>query len=110
MSIGLRNLLKRAGFDFSKTWHPIRYQASDTATILAMVKEGRGISLVPTGLLPARLEGMVALPLDPPQPLQLGLAVKSKETASPGANLFIATALAWAHGQAARAPSLCTPL
>jgi len=43
---------------------------------------------------------VVALPLDPPQQLQIGLAVRSQGLASPGAKLFVQTALTWAQEQA----------
>jgi hypothetical protein len=43
---------------------------------------------------------VVALPLDPPQELQIGLAVRSQGLASPGAKLFVQTALTWAQEQA----------
>ena len=88
------SIMKRAGFKPGKSSPYIRYQASDSATILAMVREGLGVTLVPRAMLPQKLEGVVALPLDPPQKLQIGLAVKSQETASPGAKLFIQTAQA----------------
>jgi DNA-binding transcriptional LysR family regulator len=78
----------------------IRYQASDSATILAMVREGLGITLMPRMVLPKKLEGVVALPFDPPHQLQIGLAVKSQAVASPGARLFIQTALTWTQEQA----------
>ena len=78
----------------------IRYQASDSATILAMVREGLGITLIPRTVLPKKLEGVVALPFDPPHQLQIGLAVKSQAEASPGARLFIQTALAWTQERA----------
>lgn len=94
------HLMERAGFALRGAKPTIRYQASDTTTTLAMVAEGLGIALVPRQMLPSKLEGMAALPLDPPQPLQLGLAVKSEATASRGAALFVEVALAWA--QAAR--------
>lgn len=89
------NIVKRAGFEVSKIKSLIRYQASDSATILAMVREGLGITLIARQMLPQKLEGVVALSLDPPQPLQIGLAVRSQETASPGAKLFVQTALDW---------------
>jgi DNA-binding transcriptional LysR family regulator len=98
------HLLERAGFELSKTRSPIRYQASDSGTILAMVREGLGITLVPRMMLPKKVEGVVALPLDPPQHLQIGLAVRSQEMASPGAKLFVQTALAWTREQASLFP------
>jgi DNA-binding transcriptional LysR family regulator len=82
-------LMKRAGLEPGRNRPPIRYQASDSATIFAMVREGLGITLVPRTMLPKKLEGVVALPLDPPQPLQVGLAVRSHDMASPAAELFI---------------------
>ncbi len=97
-------LLERAGFKSSRTRPHIRYQASDSATILAMVREGLGITLVPRMMLPKKLEGVVALPLDPPQQLQIGLAVRSQGLASPGAKLFVQTALAWTQEQATLLP------
>lgn len=93
------SIMKRAGFKPGKSSPHIRYQASDSATILAMVREGLGVTLIPRAMLPKKLEGVVALPLDPPQKLQIGLAVKSQETASPGAKLFIQTAQALVQEQ-----------
>jgi len=92
--------LEMAGFEPSRTRPHIRYQASDSATILAMVREGLGITLVPRKMLPKKLEGVVALPLGPPQHLQIGLAVRLQAMASPGAKLFVQTALAWTQEQA----------
>lgn len=89
-------LLERAGLESDKTRSLIRYQASDSTTILAMVREGLGITLMPRKMLPKKLEGVIALSLDPPQPLQIGLAVRSQAAASRGAKLFVETALSWA--------------
>jgi DNA-binding transcriptional LysR family regulator len=100
-------LLERAGFNSSRSRPHIRYQASDSATILAMVREGLGITLVPRMMLPKKLEGVVALPLDPPQELQIGLAVRSQGLASPGAKLFVQTALTWAQEQAILISGAC---
>jgi DNA-binding transcriptional LysR family regulator len=78
----------------------IRYQASDSATILAMIREGLGITLMPRMVLPKKLEGVVALPLDPPHQLQIGLAVRSQAMASRAARLFVQTASIWAQESA----------
>jgi DNA-binding transcriptional LysR family regulator len=78
----------------------IRYQASEGATILAMVREGLGITILPRMMLPEKLEGIAGIPLDPPRQVQIGLAVRSLETASPGATLFVQTAVAWIQQQA----------
>ena len=87
------HFLTRMGFESSIQLPAVRFQASDSATIFAMVREGLGITLVPRRMLPPRLEGMHVLPLDPPQKVELGVAVRSQELASPGAVLFIETAV-----------------
>lgn len=78
---------------------PIRYQASEGATILAMVREGLGITILPRKMLPDKLEGITGIPLDPPRSLQIGLAVRSEASASPAARLFVQTAVAWVQEQ-----------
>jgi DNA-binding transcriptional LysR family regulator len=90
--------MEMAGLETRTTKPAIRYQANDSATILAMVREGIGIAFMPRMVLPSKLDGVVALPLDPPGQLQIGLAVKSPDTASPGAKLFIQTALSRTAG------------
>jgi DNA-binding transcriptional LysR family regulator len=90
-------IMEMAGLEARRNKSPIRYHASDSATILAMVREGLGVTLLPRKMLPAKLEGVVALPLDPGQHLPIGLAVRSQEMASPAAKLFVQTALAWAQ-------------
>jgi len=93
-------------FDQKRGKHgpPIRYQASDGATILAMVREGLGITILPRMMFPEKLEGIAGIPLDPPLQLQIGLAVRSADSASPGAALFVQTAVAWVQEQAALLP------
>jgi DNA-binding transcriptional LysR family regulator len=78
----------------------ISYQASDSTTIIAMVREGLGIALLPRMLLPEKLEGVQAVPLNPPEYMLLGLATTSQVTASPATDLFIQDAQTWsqAHG------------
>ena len=83
---------------------PIRYQASEGATILAMVREGLGITILPRMMFPEQLEGIAAIPLDPPHQLQIGLAVRSTDSASPAATLFVQTAVVWVQEQEALLP------
>jgi DNA-binding transcriptional LysR family regulator len=78
----------------------IRYQASDSATILAMVRESLGITLMPRMVLPKKPEGIVVLPLDPPHQLQIGLAVRSQAMVSNAARLFVQTASTWVQDSA----------
>lgn len=100
------HLMKRAGFEPSNTRQPIRYQASNSATTIAMVREGLGITLVPRTVLSRKVDGVVALSLDPPQELRIGLVVRSHEIASPAAKLFVQTALSWMREQAPLQPYL----
>jgi len=69
-----------------------------------MVREGLGITILPRMMFPEKLEGIAGIPLDPPRQIQIGLAVRSQETASPGAALFVQTAVAWVQEQAALLP------
>lgn len=92
-------VLGQAGFAFGESKPVIRYEARDSATVLAMVREGLGITLAPRQMLPARLEDVRALRLDPPRPLQIGLAYRERATLSRAARLFVKTAEAWAEEQ-----------
>lgn len=96
--------LEMANFDLKATGSSIRYQASDGTTILAMVREGLGVTLLPRMMLPLEIEGVVALPLDPPQQVQIGLATQAKGKPSPGTRLFLQTALAWTQKSASLRP------
>ncbi len=107
-----RLIMPRTGCEFPESFDQergkhgphIRYQASEGATILAMVREGLGITILPRMMLPDKLEGIAAIPLDPPLKVQIGLAVRSQETASPAARLFVQTAVAWVQEQASLLP------
>lgn len=92
-------LMEHIGLDGERIKPLIRYQASDSTTILAMVREGLGITLLARQMLPPKLDGLVALPLHPCQPLSIGLAVRAHDTASPAATLFISLAQAWVQAQ-----------
>ncbi|GCE07815.1 LysR family transcriptional regulator [Dictyobacter aurantiacus] len=97
--------LQLAGLEWGRTGPTIRYHASDTTTILAMVREGLGISLLPRMMLPEKMEGIALIPLAPPRYMQLGFAIKSQDLASPGAKWFMQTASAWAQEQASLSSS-----
>jgi DNA-binding transcriptional LysR family regulator len=70
----------------------VRYEVRDMATILGMVKEGLGVTVVPTLSLPERHPGLRALPLVPPVERRLALAVRSRETSPPAVRAFIRAA------------------
>jgi DNA-binding transcriptional LysR family regulator len=94
------NYVKKAGIEPNKV--KLRYQARDKATILAMVRERLGITIMPRTLVPKKLDGVVMLPLNPPGMIKIGLATRSQETTSRSTRLFIQTAVDWVQEQAAK--------
>jgi DNA-binding transcriptional LysR family regulator len=88
----------QSNLDALKLQH--RYEASEVHTILAMIREGLGITILPEMLLPSQLDGLHTLSLDPPVFYRFGLGVRSQRGASPAARLFIQAADSWAkaHG------------
>ncbi len=94
-------LMEMGSFEVSKARLHVRYQASDNSTIIAMVREGLGITLLPRMMLPQKLEGVLALPLNPPQDVPIGIAVRERSTASPEARLFVQVVQTWTQEQAA---------
>ncbi|MDP9478452.1 MAG: LysR family transcriptional regulator [Actinomycetota bacterium] len=80
-----------------------RFEVRDMGTILAMVGEGLGVTIVPELALPRQpgmLTGLRTVPLDPPVQRHLALAVRSLEAASPAATAFVQLA-----GELSRDPS-----
>ena len=62
------------------------------------MEQGLGYSILPQLVLQGyRHCGIQALPLDPPQPRQLGMAVLSMENASPAVKKFMACAAEVVH-------------
>jgi DNA-binding transcriptional LysR family regulator len=72
-----------------------QFEVRDMATIFALVHEGIGITLVPALALPPQMSGLQAIPLDPPTPRQIGLAVRSLAAVPPAGTAFIAHAREW---------------
>ncbi len=69
-----------------------RFEVREMGTILAMIGEGLGVSVVPELALPETagdLSRIRTLPLDPPVRRRLALAVRSLESASPAAAAFV---------------------
>ncbi|MEM8533605.1 MAG: LysR family transcriptional regulator [Chloroflexota bacterium] len=78
----------------------IRYMVSESRTILTMVRERLGCTIIPKMLCEDSFEGVHALRFDPPLIFDIGLGVRSFKTASPLTKLFIEQAQTWAqtHG------------
>jgi DNA-binding transcriptional LysR family regulator len=89
----IREIYRRAGVAFHA-----RYELGDMSTILAMVQEGLGVSIVPALSLPDALPGIVALRLDPPVYRHLSLATLAGAT-PPAVQAFIGQAQSWAKAQ-----------
>ena len=68
----------------------VRYTCADSYAALSLVEAGLGVTLVNAALLEGWQGRAVTLPLDPPQELELGIAIPSLPTASPAARKFIA--------------------
>ncbi len=66
-----------------------QFEIGDVSTILAMVREGLGISIVPRMSLPNDVQGIAALHLEPPAYRQLALGVLSLASASPAVAAFM---------------------
>lgn len=98
-------ILPKVACDFiSPAWHDDhymgmqrRYEASEVQTILAMVREGMGITMLPEMLLPNPAEGVHLLSLNPALCFKFGIGVRSQRNASPAARMFMHTAQSWAH-------------
>jgi len=69
----------------------------DTETLVALVAEGLGITMMPALSLPRVLPGVCAVPLDPPVRRRIVLAVRAPAALLPPATVaFVAQAWRWA--------------
>ena len=66
-----------------------RFSCGDTLSALSMVEVGLGVTLVNALLLENWPGRAAVLPLDPPQPVEIGVAVLSRAAASPAAREFL---------------------
>ena len=79
-----------------------RYEAREVGTVLAMVEEGLGVTLVPELALPAGGARRVrTVPLEPPIERRLALGIRSLRTASPATKAFLDLAVAHQAASAA---------
>lgn len=75
-----------------------RYEATEIHTVMTMVREGLGITMLPEMLLPTALDGLQLLSLNPPLYLSFGVGVRSLRHTSPAAKMFMHSAQIWAQG------------
>jgi len=92
--------LVQALFDESQVQMKLHLEVREIAAVLAMVQEGMGITIIPELALPSQLpSGLKSLHLRPPAWRHLALAVPSRDTLSPAANMFLQQAEQWALAQ-----------
>lgn len=73
----------------------IRYTTKDDYAILAMVKQGLGISIVPSLLLRGRWDDLEIRPLSPRAHRTIALAIRSHDSVLPVVQAFADTASQW---------------
>ena len=78
----------------------IKFTTKDDYAILAMVRHGLGISIVPELLLTGQHSGLSVKELDPPSSRTIRLAVRSMETAGPATLKFVEHICAWVNAHA----------
>lgn len=67
----------------------IRFEVQDLGTLISLVREGLGVSLVPRLALPKAPEGVAVLSVSPPVERQVGFVVRSLTAASPATRAFL---------------------
>ncbi|WP_134684785.1 LysR family transcriptional regulator [Brevibacillus migulae] len=72
-----------------------QFEVADTSTILSMVTEGLGITVVPQMTLPASMDQLTLRPLKPQVFRHIGLAVRSLAAPPPAVAMFIKEAKHW---------------
>ena len=75
--------------DKLKAWPHISFSACSDYTIINMVTQGLGISILPELLLKNYKHQAVALPLEPAQERELGIGVPQMKATSPVTRMFI---------------------
>lgn len=75
--------------DKLKSWPHISFSACSDYTIINMVTQGLGISILPELLLKNYKHQAVALPLEPTQERELGIGVPQMKAMSPVTRMFI---------------------
>jgi molybdate transport repressor ModE-like protein len=74
----------------------VRFEVRDQATLLMMVREGLGVSLLPALTIPAEAKGIRTIPLAVAAWRELALCVREGATRSPALAAFLRTAERWA--------------
>ena len=70
----------------------VRFEVQDRETLVSMVREGLGFSIVPILAFPASLPGVTLVPITPRIYRELGLAVRDTEPTSNALRAFVRSA------------------
>lgn len=73
----------------------VKFSTKDDYAILAMVRQGLGVSIMPELLLRGQSSGIAVRPLDPPSSRMLALALPAGERTGPAARRFAEFAADW---------------
>ena len=73
----------------------VKFTTKDDYAILAMVRQGLGVSIMPELLLRGQSSGIAVRPLDPPSSRMLALALPAGEQTGPAARRFAEFAADW---------------
>lgn len=92
-------------FDCAKCHPHVQFEIRESATIVNMVREGIGASILPRMALPQHMDGVQVASLAPsPVFREIGLAVRSLSLASPAARAFLQFAKRWVQENDFAAP------
>lgn len=89
MSLGGCETLIRAVLRANGVTPRVKFAVRDVDTVLALVAEGLGVTVVPALALPAALPNVAVLPLEPPIRRRLALAVRSRDAVAPAVAAFL---------------------
>jgi DNA-binding transcriptional LysR family regulator len=88
----IRDLYRASGAELD-----VHHEVREVPTIVAMVQEGLGVTIVPTLSLPPRVRGVRALRLVPAARRRLAFALLSPGEAPPATKTFVVETQAWAR-------------
>jgi len=81
--------LLRAAYARHRLSPRIRFEVQDLGTLISMVREGLGFSIVPRLAFPVALPGVTLVPVTPRIHRELGLAILDQEHTAPALRAFV---------------------
>ena len=87
--ISINEKLLEPYFDQNKFSNVVNFESVDNVSVLYMIKQGLGFSVLPSLMTNKKIKGVKTLKLDPPVIRTIGFAYKKDGKLSHGAKLFI---------------------